>query len=55
MPLAVEWEMPMDAEADANAKKSSLVHLKYSYRYRNQFGEPNNDWLDAIEAKVMNY
>jgi hypothetical protein len=27
-----------------------LVHLKYSYRYRNQFGDPDDDWLDAIEA-----
>jgi hypothetical protein len=55
MPLAVEWEMPKDAEADANVEKSSLVHLKYSYRYKNQFGEPNNDCLDTIKAKVMNY
>jgi hypothetical protein len=42
--------MPKDVEANANARKSSLVHLKYSYRYRNQFGEPDDDWLDAIEA-----
>jgi hypothetical protein len=49
-PLAAKWEMPKDAEADANAGKSSLVHLKYTYRYRNQFGEPDDDWLDAIEA-----
>jgi hypothetical protein len=49
-PLATEWEMPKDAEADANIGKSSLVHLKYTYRYRNQFGETNDDWLDAIEA-----
>jgi hypothetical protein len=42
--------MPMDAEADVNARKSSLVHLKYSYRYRNQFGEPDDDCLDAIKA-----
>jgi hypothetical protein len=31
-------------------EKSSLIHLKYSYRYRNQFGEPDDDWLDVIEA-----
>jgi hypothetical protein len=47
-----KWEMPKDARADTsqNARKSSLVHLKYSYRYKNQFGEPDDDWLDAIEA-----
>jgi hypothetical protein len=51
-PLAVKWEMSKDAGADTcqNAGKSSLVHLKYSYWYINQFGEPDDDWLDAIEA-----
>jgi hypothetical protein len=42
-PLAAEWEMSKDAKANANANKRSLVHLKYSYRYRNQFGEPDDD------------
>jgi hypothetical protein len=27
-----------------------LVYLKYTFRFRNQFDEPNDDWLDAIEA-----
>jgi hypothetical protein len=49
-PLATEWEMLKDVEADANAGKSSLVQLKYTYRYRNRFGEPDDDCLDAIEA-----
>jgi hypothetical protein len=50
-PLAAKWEMLKDTGADTsqNAGKHSLVHLKYSYRYRNQFGEPD-DWLDAIKA-----
>jgi hypothetical protein len=42
-PLAAEWEMSKDAKANANANKRSLVHLKYPYRYRNQFGEPDDD------------
>jgi hypothetical protein len=29
---------------------SSLIYLKYTYQYKNQFGEPDDDWLDAIEA-----
>jgi hypothetical protein len=33
-PLATEWEIPKDDETDANARKSSLVHFKYSYQYR---------------------
>ena len=27
-----------------------MVYLKYTYRYRNQFGEPDDEWLEAIEA-----
>jgi hypothetical protein len=27
-----------------------LVYLKYTFRSKNQFDEPNDDWLDAIEA-----
>jgi hypothetical protein len=42
--------MSKNVEVDINAGKSSLVHVKYTYRYRNQFGEPDDDCLDAIEA-----
>ena len=27
-----------------------MVHLKYCYWYKNQFGEFDDDWLDTIEA-----
>jgi hypothetical protein len=47
-PLANEWEMPK--EAAAGSSQSALVYLKYTFRYRSQFDEPNDDWLDAIEA-----
>jgi hypothetical protein len=26
------------------------VYVKYTYRYRSQFDEPNHDWLEAIQA-----
>jgi hypothetical protein len=45
-PLANEWEMPM--EATAGSSQGGLVYLKYTFRYRSQFDEPNDDWLDAI-------
>ena len=32
------------------ARKGGLVHLKSTYRYRNQFRELDDDCLDAIEA-----
>jgi hypothetical protein len=40
----------MPKEAAAGSSHDSLVYLKYTFRYMNQFDEPNDDWLDAIEA-----
>jgi hypothetical protein len=47
-PLVREWEM--SKEAAAGSSQGGLVYLKYTFRFRNQFDEPNDDWLDAIEA-----
>jgi hypothetical protein len=47
-PLASEWEMPK--ETAAGSSQGGLVYLKYTFWFRNQFYEPNDDWLDAIEA-----
>jgi hypothetical protein len=47
-PLAKGWEMPK--EAAARSSQNGLVYMKYTFRYRSQFDEPNDDWLDAIEA-----
>ena len=30
--------------------KGWLSVFEYTYRYRNQFGEPDDEWLEAIEA-----
>jgi hypothetical protein len=47
-PLANGWEMPKkDA---AGSSQSGLIYLKYTFKYRSQFDEPNEDWLNAIEA-----
>jgi hypothetical protein len=27
-----------------------MVYLRYTYHYRSQFDESNDDWLDAVEA-----
>jgi hypothetical protein len=40
----------MPKEAAAGSSQSGLVYLKYTFRFRSQFDEPNDDWLDAIEA-----
>jgi hypothetical protein len=51
-PLVNEWEMPKDVNTilSQSVEKGGLVYLKYTYRYRNQFGEPDDEWLEAIEA-----
>jgi hypothetical protein len=40
----------MPKEAATGSSKRGLVYLKYTFKYRSQFDEPNDDWLDAIEA-----
>jgi hypothetical protein len=47
-PLASEWEMPK--ETATGSSQGGLGYLKYTFWLRNQFDEPNDDWLDAIEA-----
>jgi hypothetical protein len=46
------WKWLGDAKGSCYAWSSQgdLVYLKYTFRYRNQFDEPNDDWLDCIEA-----
>jgi hypothetical protein len=40
----------MPKEAAAGSSQGGLIYLKYTFKYRSQFHEPNDDWLDAIEA-----
>jgi hypothetical protein len=40
----------MSKEAVASSSQDGLVYLKYTFQFRNQFDQPNDDWLDAIEA-----
>jgi hypothetical protein len=47
-PLVNKWEM--SKETDTSSSEDGLVYLKYTYRYRDQFCEPDDDWLEAIQA-----
>jgi hypothetical protein len=47
-PLVNDWEMPK--ETAAGSSEGGLVYLKYTYRYRSQFGEPDDKWLEVVEA-----
>jgi hypothetical protein len=47
-PLVDSWEMLK--ETAAGSSEGGLVRLKYTFRYRERFDEPNDDWLKCIEA-----
>jgi hypothetical protein len=40
----------MPKEATAGSSQGGLVYLKYTFRYRDRFDEPNDEWLSSIEA-----
>jgi hypothetical protein len=47
-PLVDNWDMPK--ETTAGSIEGGLVRLKYTFRFRDRFDEPNDDWLKCIEA-----
>jgi hypothetical protein len=47
-PLVENWDMPKETTADSN--ESGLVRLKYTFRFREKFDEPDDDWLKCIDA-----
>jgi hypothetical protein len=40
----------MPKETNADSGEGGLVRLKYTFRFREKFDEPNDDWLMCIEA-----
>jgi hypothetical protein len=46
-PLVDNWEMPK--ETASGSSQGGLVTLKYTFRYRDQFNEPNDDLLKCVE------
>lgn len=47
-PLVNDWEILK--ETAVGSSEGGLVYLRYTYRYRSQFDEPNDDWLEAVET-----
>jgi hypothetical protein len=47
-PLVNDWEMPK--EIDVGSSQGGLVYLKYTFRYRGEFDEPNDKWLSSIDV-----
>jgi hypothetical protein len=50
-PLVNECEMPK--KTTDSSSEGDLVYLKYTYRYRSQFGEPDGEWLEALRRPPM--
>jgi hypothetical protein len=46
-PLVDNWEMPK--ETISNPNEGGLVRLKYTFRFRDQFIEPDDEWLKCVE------
>jgi hypothetical protein len=46
-PLIDNWEMPKGTISNPN--KGGLVRLKYTFRFKDQFIEPDDDWLKCVE------
>jgi hypothetical protein len=47
-PLVESWDMPKETTADSS--EGGLVRLKYTFRFREKFDEPNDDWLKCIKT-----
>jgi hypothetical protein len=47
-PLVESWDMPKETTTESS--ENGLIRLKYTFRFREKFDEPNDDWLKCIEA-----
>jgi hypothetical protein len=52
-PLVESWEMPKETIADSS--EGGLVRLKYTFRFREKFDEPNDDWRSVLKLLAMSY
>jgi hypothetical protein len=44
--------MPEMTEKDASETETSLIRLRYKYKFEDEFGGPCDEWLDEIEMKL---
>ena len=47
-PLVDSWEMPKETTTESS--EGGLVRMKYTFRFRDRFDEPNDDGLTCVEA-----
>jgi hypothetical protein len=49
--LRVEWSVPELKDSLPSENEPSLIRLKYSYKFDTVFGEPCDEWIEAIEDR----
>jgi hypothetical protein len=47
--MATDRQLGMPKEAITNPSEGGLVRLKYTFRFGDQFVEPDDDWLKCVE------
>jgi hypothetical protein len=47
-PLVEKWEMPKETIKETD--EGGIVRLKYTFKYRDKFVEPDDDWLKSIQT-----
>ena len=53
-PLNAEWAMlepKKGSPTKQEAAKGGLMKLKYTYKFKSEYGESCDEWLDAIDEK----
>lgn len=50
-PLVAEWSTPKLMKDSASEIEPRLIRLKFTYKFNSEFGEPCDEWLEAIEEK----
>jgi hypothetical protein len=50
LPSKTGCDREIPKEAAAGSSQGGLVYLKYTFRYRDRFDKPNDEWLSSIEA-----
>jgi hypothetical protein len=50
-PLVERWDMPKKTTVDSS--DGGLVQLKYTFRFREKFDEPDDDWLEATSDELL--
>lgn len=49
--MKAEWSTPELKDSIPSENEPDLIRLRYSYKFETVFGEPCDEWLEAVEIK----